>query len=211
MDNIVDVFKDESYTCSLSQEPVTLAQAKAQCRVDFSDDDDYISTLITQCRAAIESYCNISIVLKTCTVTISNNCIPPYLNRYNSISRWDYAFYGIHSASQWFELPYGPVRTVTSVTMTDNNSITVLTADTDYFLRGTLFKEMRINNWGGTALVVYYAGYTDVPNDLKLAILNEIAFRYEMRGDTANRYAQQNVGICEAAQALAQKYIRQWV
>lgn len=211
MDNIVDVFKDESYTCSLSQEPVSLAQAKTHCRVDFPDDDDYFAALIPQCRAAIESYCNISIVTKALTVTVTNACGQPEWNSYNRVSRWDYAFYGLTMAGKWFELPYGPVKSIVSVTMTDRATIMVLTPNVDYFSRGVLFKELMLNSWSETALIIYYTGYDTVPQDLKLAILNEIAFRYELRGDIASRYAQQNVGICEAAQYLADKYRRIWV
>lgn len=226
MDNLIDVFKDESYTCSLSQEPVTLAQAKAQCRVDFTDDDDYITTLISQCRAAIETYCNISIVVKTISITIANNYGLPQdsVNRYGPIysssfgaqyiSRWDLNFFGYGMAGKWFRLPYGPIRAITSVTMISQANppvVSILTLNTDYFLRGAAlpgsFQEIMIPNWSNNCLIVYYAGYLTVPSDLKLAILNEIAFRYESRGDATNRYAQQNVGICEAARVLADKYI----
>jgi uncharacterized phiE125 gp8 family phage protein len=39
-------------------EPVTLAEAKHHCRVDTSDDDAYISSLITAAREWCEAYCD---------------------------------------------------------------------------------------------------------------------------------------------------------
>jgi len=46
-------------------EPVTLAEAKAQCRVDISDDDTYINTLITVAREYIEETLDLSMINQT--------------------------------------------------------------------------------------------------------------------------------------------------
>jgi uncharacterized phiE125 gp8 family phage protein len=43
-------------------EPVTLSEAKTHCRVDTSDDDTYIGTLITAAREWVESYLDRSLV-----------------------------------------------------------------------------------------------------------------------------------------------------
>lgn len=43
-------------------EPVTLAEAKAHCRVDASDDDAYIVTLITAAREWVEQYLDRTLV-----------------------------------------------------------------------------------------------------------------------------------------------------
>lgn len=43
-------------------EPLTLAEAKAQCRVDTSDDDAYITALITCAREYAEDYCDMTFV-----------------------------------------------------------------------------------------------------------------------------------------------------
>ena len=45
---------------------------------------------------------------------------------------------------------------------------------------------------------------TTVPDDLKLAILQEAAYRFENRGD-----ALADKGVCEPARILANPYVRQ--
>ena len=46
-------------------EPVTLAEAKAHCKVDISDDDAYISSLITMSRQYVEQILDISLISQT--------------------------------------------------------------------------------------------------------------------------------------------------
>jgi uncharacterized phiE125 gp8 family phage protein len=46
-------------------EPVTLAEAKVQCKVDTSDDDAYISSLITMAREYVENTLDISLISQT--------------------------------------------------------------------------------------------------------------------------------------------------
>ncbi|NIA28716.1 MAG: hypothetical protein GWP06_02235 [Actinobacteria bacterium] len=48
-------------------EPVTLAEAKAALKVDYSTEDDYITSLITSARAFAERFCNRSLIAKTIT------------------------------------------------------------------------------------------------------------------------------------------------
>jgi uncharacterized phiE125 gp8 family phage protein len=49
-------------------EPVTLAEAKAHCRVDTSTDDTYIGTLITAAREWVEEYLDRAIVHQRLTM-----------------------------------------------------------------------------------------------------------------------------------------------
>lgn len=43
-------------------EPVTLAEAKTQCRIDTSDDDTYVSSLISMAREYVETTLDISLI-----------------------------------------------------------------------------------------------------------------------------------------------------
>jgi len=212
----MDIYKQElSYAAS--QEPVTLTEAKAHILVDFTTDDTYIQALISQCRSAIEGYCKIAITPKRVTWTFSSlpepGSYPPW------ISRWDLNFYGFTNCTKWLRMPWGPVQSVDSVTsVTDAGVVTTLNLNVDYFVRGSLFKEIRINSFSGNIIVVYTSKWPydtvssePIPAALKLAVLDEIAFRYTNRGDAVNRYAQQNVGISEGAQSAAADYVQIWL
>lgn len=156
--------------------PITTATAKAFLRVTFSDDDTIIASLITQAIQAIEKYCAISIYTRTVTL--------------------------VGDIYHEFELPYGPVTTFTSAALksgTTYDAITTPNVDTDgVFAR-------YIPGTAGRIKMVYVAGaYT--PDSLVLACLNEIAFRYENRGD------DNKIDISPAARVLADPYRRlEWV
>jgi len=194
-----DIQQEESYTIT---EPVTLAEAKAQCIVTHNEDDDYFTDmLIPACRAVLENYCHISLVEKTVTVAlrIENNISTRFSNNYRSPE----------DEENIFELPYGPIKELLSVTQkTSGGGLQTLTENEDFSLTGTQFKSMTMNA-ACALLIVYTSGYQNaIPKDLKLAILNEIAFRYEKRGDEGKRYNADQPGVCAASQVLADKYRR---
>jgi Phage gp6-like head-tail connector protein len=205
---IVDIYKDESAYGPIT-EPVTLTEAKAWILVDYPDDDTLITSLITYSRKAIEDFCNISIIPRTIFLTAM---IDWWYNssRYLGVSRWDRAFYGLTSEGEWSELPYGPIAFVQSVVNTSFGNTVILANNTDYFLRGQAFKQIKINQECETVLIQYLTPYY-CPPALKEAILAEISFAYKNRGEGVNRYAQQNVGISERAESLARSYRRLWM
>jgi hypothetical protein len=77
-------------------EPITLTEMKNYLRVDYSDDDDLITSLITAAREVIEKYCGISIVEKT--VNLVWPAYEPIL-----------------------QVPYGPVQSYTTLTIDDED------------------------------------------------------------------------------------------
>jgi Phage gp6-like head-tail connector protein len=201
---IIDIGRAESSPT----EPVTLAQVKAQLIISFTDDDTLLTSLITQARKAIENYCAVSMAYQTITL------IADLFN-------------------EW-ELPYGPVNGILGVstrTGTEGSGPgTYATAATGWSEDGGNFKTfipaggggfnpgapfVGYFQWGPDASwygqnpgnryrIIYTAGpYT--PDDLKLAVLNEIAYRYENRGNVSDKLI---TGICEAAQVLAFPYKR---
>ena len=124
-------------------EPVTLQEAKDWCRIDVTDDDSLITSLITAARIMCEHYANLSFINRTVTAKIKNGlgCFNP---------------------------PYGPLKEITSAKDSDGVDI----ADFDFDCA-----------YSGKITVVYTAGYEALPLNLKTAILNQISFLYENRGD----------------------------
>lgn len=195
-----DVDKQETYS---GTEPVSLAEAKAHLRVDFADDDSLISSLITAARQAIEHYCGISIVAKTITLTLEAS------EQLKSIFAQPYQ---VREAYNEFELPYGPVSSVSSVTSigSDNSTVIVCQLGSDYYLTGVKFLTIKISNNFANNILVYQTGYATVPEALKLAIKNEVMYRYEERGEPSNvrATAYTEPGVCIAARVLADPYRR---
>jgi hypothetical protein len=75
----------------------------------------------------------------------------------------------IHNGLGNFTLPYGPVAGDV-ITYTDIDD----TALTDYNHR---------DSYGSDMTVVYLAGFTVLPQKLKTAVLNQVAWMYSERGD----------------------------
>lgn len=157
---------------------VTLAEVKDHLRITFDADDTYLAMLIKSARLAIEAFCGISLVPKDITAIIDNN--------------------------EGFELPYGPVVDVAGIdevieVIEDEVIITpgvdavpaivpVVTNNGEVIestFIGSTFRKLLTRGSGLT--ITYRAGYVECPADLKLAILHEIAFQYENRGDVVNQ------------------------
>lgn len=168
-------------------EPIILTELKAHLTITYTDDDNYLTFLITACRNAVEMFCNISIVEKTCLIMIDAYCE--------------------------LELPYGPVQSFTSAYLkAGSGSLTGQTLNTDFEIDGPVGTFQRfIPRSLGRYTLTYAVGYTTVPPDLKLAILHECAFRYERKGDETNQFAGENVGISQSAKILATPFIRMWI
>ena len=138
--------------------PVTLAEAKAWCKIeaDITEDDDLIEDLIISATVLCEGYLNISLMPKTVTAIVNNS------------------LGGV-------ELPYGPVTAFTSLKDVDD---TALVLTDDYTLQGIDFKTIK-TPCDEYLKAEYAAGYTDtnLPGNFKTAILQQIVYLYENRGD----------------------------
>lgn len=146
-------------------EPVLLPEVKSWCLVEHSQDDSLLTNLITRVRAAMELKMKISMVAKAVTLTVDLNgqC----------------------------KLPRGPVVSVVTVLFrTGTNSSgqpvnSTLTA-MDYTMDGELFKTFcssRIGRHKITYLAGYGADGYALPEELKTALLEEINYRYNHKGD----------------------------
>lgn len=149
-------------------EPVTLAEAKAHLRVVISDDDAYISGLITAARMALEHRINRALVWQTVTHTA-------------------------HSFTPGMALPVVPYAGDLVVSYIDAEGAAVTLDPTTYVLshttpprlypaRGQWFP--MLTPWPGTVQITYSAGYPDpasVPAPLKQWILLAVGTMYEHR------------------------------
>lgn len=155
-------------------EPVTLAQAKAHCRVDISEDDALISALITTARVYIEGQTHRALIAQT----------------------WDFTYDGFPCP---FRLPVAPVIDVPNVSYVDTSGATqtllgspaltnfrsVLDTDTPYLvpLYNESWPDARCepNSVTVRAICGYGTARRTVPPPLTQAMLLLVAHWYEQR------------------------------
>lgn len=156
-------------------EPVTVAEAKAHLRVDISDDDTYIGTLITAAREWCEEY----------------------LDRTLVSTQWVMRF---DSFPYEIELPRPPIAssgTTTAVSLTytlgDDSTATLSTATYRVDRNSTpgVVRQLRAGSWPGNlddynaVSVTWWAGYgaagSSVPAAIRHAILLLVGHWYESR------------------------------
>lgn len=94
-------------------------------------------------------------------------------------------------------LPYPPISYVSAVNNTKDGS------EWSYARQGNLL----IGQYGGPVLAAYYAGYPGpIPADLKHALLCQVAYMYDNRGEQ-----DKLSGLCEFAINLLQPYVQSWI
>jgi len=157
-------------------EPVTLAEAKNYCRIlNLNADDDLIEMLITQSREAVEVATGLSLVRKL-VITYFNNI------------------------SGDFEIPFGPIDP-TTFELFDMEQDALEITGTDLQLIGNKFPKLVYPRYANLK-ATYEAGYTTIPMDLKIAILDQISYSYENRGLDAD------TGICNKTWKACQRWTR---
>ena len=144
-------------------EPVTLAEAKAQLRIEdgFTLDDDYISALISAARDRCESYCNQFFAAQDIAVIFDSN------------------------PSGIAYIPYAGL-TVTSVTYVDENDTTQTIGPADYFFNENTqvlaFKQVFYgSSFKVFATVTPPAAIPGVQHAIKMIVTD----LYELRTETA--------------------------
>ncbi len=147
--------------------PVTVTEAKAFCRVDFTNtsQDALFAMWVRAARTKIEQYTGLSLIPRNIVAVLSN----PQGN---------------------MELPFGPVSG--AVTFVDENGtdMAVTTQGLNYPYVPIPFTY---------AKATYQAGFADgqVPDELKQAILLQVAYWWANRGDQDMKgWSPQVIEIC---------------
>jgi len=172
-------------------EPLYLDEVKEHLNIVDDDNNEKLEKLIPRCRLIIENFCNISIIAKRIQLIAEFNTSDWPLNIQNDEL-----------------LPYGPVTAIEAVQSREN---TIGSGMPDY---STLESGWRIegDNFYTTSCkvlkLIYTVGMSEVPEDLKLGILSEIAYRYQHLGDEA---VQKSTQISEEAKNIVQPYQVLWL
>ena len=152
-------------------EPVSVAEAKLYCKVQDTADDALFPVLITSARRMLEKYTMTSFAEKTLHAT------------WVEVPRTNYV-----------ELPYGPVISIDHIYRIDHEgNEEELVLNSDYYVMGDQDAIIKITSYWSSGMVYvnsirveYKAGYgnaatEDLPEELKLAILKQVATDYELR------------------------------
>ena len=156
-------------------EPVSRDEAKAHLRVDLSDDDTLIDSLITAARVHVEQHLRRALVTQTWDLVL--DCFP---------------------AGREIRLPLPPLASVTSISYTDDGGGAGSVDAGEYVVDTDREPGRLVLKSGGTwpavtlrevagVRVRYVAGYGNaaaVPGPIKQAILLLVGTLYENREDT---------------------------
>jgi len=140
-------------------EPITVEQAKLHASIDYTDYDSIIPIYISAARMAVEQSTGLALVEKTVRQTVKIHADVPFQLSYSPVKQFSYAYCDPDQTgpNYWFnaELPsnFGA-----------NDEIIEVDRD-------------------GIYEIEYKAGYTTVPPDLKLAVLQMFAFVFNHRGE----------------------------
>ncbi len=177
-------------------EPVTLSEVKAQCRVDTTDEDTLLTSLIAAARQMCEQQLQRALITQTWKMTL------------DAFPDWD------------IDLPYPTLQSVTSVKYYDSSNVQqTMVANTDYFIdtAGQPGRVLPVTDWPTTyerpdaVEIIYVAGYANaaaVPQAIKQWLLVQIAAMFDNRSGVPGRDAQ--VKSLPFVDALLDPY-RVWV
>lgn len=98
-----------------------------------------------------------------------------HLEKYTCLSFFPKTVRVILEVRDRMELPYGPVTSITASKNSEEEALDIA----DVKATGIQFKSVGPGYWDLT----YTAGYENLPNDLKQAIIQDVSWNYQNRGD----------------------------
>lgn len=159
-------------------EPLTVAELKSWMKISFSDDDVLISELISSAREYLEQYTGLSLAQReiTCICDLEDD----------------------------FDLPYGPVASITDVYKRWGSTWEDAEVDIDYEQIGDIFRVY----FQGMYKIVYVGGYSDLPFALEQDIKNLVAYGYQNRGIN---FSNENSSIVDFPRLNADLYKKNFI
>lgn len=162
-----------SLVTDVTEEPVTLDEIKSHLRIDFKDDDAYLSSCVRAARTWVEGQTKRGIMDQTWDYTI------------------DYAWPWKYGGTR-IDLPLNPVASITSISYVDSDGATQTLASNQYTAQtrthdsyivpayGVTWPDVR---WVPDAVTVrFVAGSSsDIPDDLQRAVMILAGHYYEVR------------------------------
>ena len=153
---------------------ITLSEYKIAKKISGLSDDDRLTAIIDSVSQLVKTYCNNSFV--------------DYYSGYGKQED-----FSIRYGENFIQLSEFPVVTIRDVYERDNisesfSAANSLVEDQDYYLDKTVDSIYRIDSRGNltafksgtnTIRVVYNAGYSDTPADLKLAVIDLVAYYHK--------------------------------
>jgi uncharacterized phiE125 gp8 family phage protein len=147
--------------------PLTLAEARAQCRVDGTDDDTYLTSLIAAATSHVEDYTGRALVTQT----------------------WELVLDKFADAMM---IPKGPVTAVSSVkyfdvdgvqqTITDTNYVLDAASDPQWLVRASDYTWPSLSDGINNVVIRFVCGYSTVPDAILHAIRLLVSQWYDARG-----------------------------
>lgn len=181
---IIEVTENDT-VYGYESEPVTLDELKAYAKIDFNDEDEIITGLITAARQQLEKFTALSFVPKRLTAILQNDC-------------------------GGIEIPYGPVTLpldITLITDEDGNEV-------DLTIRGNQFPYIESTiQWVQLIYDAGYSDLpTVLKTAIKAQAFFLYENRGEKLGfGQADSLRQYNADyVCNAARILCAKYRRTW-
>lgn len=151
----MQIIRDVTTTVEPVSEPITLSEAKNYLKVDFDDDNDLISSLITAARVRLEKYAGVAMTARTLQV--------------------------VAYVDEFLELPYAPINNITKVEYWDNEEWIEITVP-QYNVLGTTYKKLYMTAFSHMEFrFTYTCGYTTTPQTMKTALLKMVSDLYEYR------------------------------
>jgi hypothetical protein len=176
-------------------EPVSLEEAKAHLRVDFTDDDSLILSLISAAREVVEGKLRRSVFPQTYMLTLDQFPYPTGILTKTPSQRENWLFPSIYFSDYAIELPLAKVTSVESIAFTDVTGETVTLPEDQYVVDVNAVPARIVPANGGTwpyinsyspgsISITFKAGEWDgdtVPVSIKQAMLLLIGHWYANR------------------------------